>query len=136
MDDKSYVMLEIWGRHETEKVEGGTRHMWYSEYYTFCDSSEGSSLRDEQHTRELVDSLIGKSSAWKNYKPEKIDGEFVPWFRICVIVSDTRKKVSKYAIDYEKCDSCPLEVISSGMDIYRSIKRTVKKAIKAKRAKA
>lgn len=135
--DASYMMLEIWGRHSTEPVDHGIRHMWDSEYYTFQVESEEASLRSTRHTMNLVQELAnGEDSSWRNEKPEMIEGEFVPWFSIIISVSDTHKKISKYAIDYRKWDSCPLNVIDAGMGIYRQIKRNIKAAVKARRARA
>lgn len=61
MSDNCVNMIEIWGRKKSAPVVGGTRYWYEAEYYTYTQSSEDSSVRDERHTNELVECLIGKS---------------------------------------------------------------------------
>jgi DNA (cytosine-5)-methyltransferase 1 len=53
-----------------------------------------------------------------------------PWFTVAIGVSQTRQKLSHYAVDYHKHPGCPLEIIDSGMVIYKLVKRNIKKAIR------
>lgn len=131
----SFFFVEIWGRQKSVPVVGGRRVYWNAEYYTFKDvTEEDTSLRDDRHCDELVECLIDKSSAWRNEKPVAKEG-FVPWFSIVIGVSQTRKNISHYTVDFSKAKGCPLEVIGIGMDIYRLIKRNIRNAIISGRAK-
>lgn len=122
-------MLEIWGRRKSTPIEGGIKYFWNAEYYTFSvrDEDETDMVRDENHAQELITSLVAGN--WKNEKPMPDIG-FVPWFSIAINITNTRKKKSTYSIDYRKWDRCPFEAISEGMDIYRKIKRNIKKSHK------
>lgn len=124
------LMLEIWGKRKSAPIEGGKRVYWNAEYYTFAmegDDDSNTSIRDENQVREIISSLVDGS--WRNEKPERAEG-FIPWFTIVVKVSDTRKNVSTYTIDFHKWNNCPFEAISEGMRIYKGIKRNIKKSAK------
>lgn len=135
MSEECINFIEIWGRQKTEKVSPfATLYYWDAEYYTWYLSGEDAALRDERHVEELVESLLSKSSLWRNEQPIETTG-FAPWFTVTLGVSGTRRAVSHYSIDYHAHNGCPLAIRSLGMDIYRLVKRNIKKAIKAGRAK-
>ena len=134
MNGECVNFIEIWGRKKSAPVVGGTRYWYEAEYYTYTLSSEDSSVRDERHTNELVECLIGKSGLWKAERPEPAE-DFIPWFTVAIGVSETRQKVSHYTVDYHKHDGCPLNIIDFGMHIYRLIKRNIKRAINRGQAK-
>lgn len=135
MNNKPCInFVEIWGRQKSAPVPNGKRVWWDAEYYTWSDCDDDASIRDERHVNELVDSLIHKSSLWRNEKPEATD-TFKPWFTVAIGVSDTRSRVSHYTVDYHAHAGCPLEIIDFGMNIYRLIKRNIKRALKRGQAK-
>jgi hypothetical protein len=131
----TFFFVEMWGRKYSEPVPGGTRYFSKAEYYTFkINGDDDTSVRDDRHVDELIESLLGKSSDWKNEMPVVTDG-FSPWFTVVIGVSDTRKSKSHYTVDYFKHAGCPLEIIDFGMNIYRLIKRNIKNAIRRGQAK-
>ena len=127
-------MVEVWGRRHSEKITGGTRFFWNAEYYTYTLEDEESMIRDDQHAYELVQTLLGKSSEWKNEVPDASD-DFRPWFTVAIGISGTRKKKSHYTVDYFKHANCPLKVIDYGMNIYHLVKRNNKRALRKGDAK-
>ena len=134
MSDTCTNYIEIWGRRKSERVPGGTRFWWDAECYTWADCGDGASVRDERHTNEIVGSLKAKSSQWRAEKPVETES-LKPWFTVALEVSGTRRKVSHYSLDYRAHLNCPLTVRGWGMDIYRLIKRNIKRAIKKGEAK-
>lgn len=135
MSDESINFIEIWGRQKTEILSPQqTRLYWDAEYYTWAQAGDDASVRDERHVNELVESLLSKSSAWRNEQPVAAPG-FAPWFTVALGVSGTRRSISHYTIDYHAHNGCPLAVRTIGMDIYKLVKANIKKAIRAGRAK-
>jgi hypothetical protein len=127
-------LIEIWGRRYSERIPGGVLYYWDAEYYTYKHVPDDATVRDERHTDEVIETLLGKSSQWRNETPVVAD-DFVPWFTVALSISDTRRSKSHYAIDYHKHANCPLGIITLGMDIYRLIKRNIKRAKKRGQAK-
>lgn len=134
MTNECINYIEIWGRRKSAPIEGGTRYWWNAEYYTYASAGDDASVRDENHTNELVECLLGKSSMWQAATPVA-DKDFVPWFTIALGVSRTRQKISHYSVDYHKHNGCPLAIVDQGMGIFRLIKRNIREAIKNGRAK-
>lgn len=134
MNDVSKCVLTIWGRRKQERIQQGTRIYWDAEYYTYTKATEDSSVRDEQHARDVMKTLVGKSSSWKNEEPVAQEG-FSPWFTIVISISNTRRRTSHYSVDYMSHASSPLGVRGVGMEIYRTIKRNIKRSVANGKAK-
>lgn len=127
----SKLILAIWGRKHSETIPNGIRHYWNAEHYAVSECGEDSYIRDENHIKELVDFMVSKDSGWHRTKPEETD-TFKPWFTVTIDVSNGRKKIADYQADYFKHEGCPLVIINQGMDIYRTIKRNMRKLAEVK----
>ena len=85
------------------------------------------SLRDNNHVREIVREFARGNEGAVSTRPPA-DGERV-LFEVVLHVMDTRRGTSSYfGCDYRQVQPCPHCVAEAGMDIYRQIKRLLRRA--------
>lgn len=94
------------------------------EVFAYLDDNGSGSIRDANHVTEIVEHLTRTGG-----HAEKPPAGWREAFVIELGVMDTRRGNSAYVNwDFRQVQPCPHEVAEEGMNIYREIKRVLRRA--------
>ena len=114
--------------------EYDTNPHWRINAYT-VEIPGDENVRDANVAEQMVRALVGlpdedQDKEFLVYGPPGPEAD--PYFRILIVVRNTRRGRSDYKISYSQIKPAPLEVVRAAMECYHDIKHNIKNARKKK----